>query len=92
MTYSCGYWKDARSLDEAQEHKFELICRKLYLQPGQRILDIGCGFGDALDYFGKVFKNYEKCNSRLFFTTPIKPSVFCFAPSWTQLDWGLEGY
>ncbi len=49
MNYSCAYWKDALSLDEAQENKLELICRKLYLQPGMRVLDIGCGWGP----FGK---------------------------------------
>lgn len=45
MNYSCAYWKDANSLDEAQENKLELICRKLSLHPGMRILDIGCGWG-----------------------------------------------
>lgn len=50
LTYSCGYWKNAKSLDEAQEHKFELICRKLNLQPVQRVLDIGCGWGSFMKY------------------------------------------
>jgi len=45
LNYSCAYWKDADTLDEAQENKLELICRKLYLEPGMRILDIGCGWG-----------------------------------------------
>jgi len=45
MNYSCGYWKNAHNLDEAQENKLDLICRKLYLKPGMRILDIGCGWG-----------------------------------------------
>lgn len=49
MNYSCAYWKDAGSLDKAQENKLELICRKLYLKPGMRVLDIGCGWGP----FGK---------------------------------------
>ena len=49
MNYSCAYWQDALSLDQAQENKLELICRKLYLKPGMRILDIGCGWGP----FGK---------------------------------------
>src|SRR5208283_379298 len=50
MTYSCGYWKDAKNLDEAQEAKLDLICRKLDLQPGDRILDIGCGWGSFIKY------------------------------------------
>jgi len=45
MNYSCAYWKDADTLDEAQESKMDLICRKLQLQPGMRLLDVGCGWG-----------------------------------------------
>ncbi|MGQ9799204.1 MAG: cyclopropane fatty acyl phospholipid synthase [Ignavibacterium sp.] len=45
MNYSCAYWKNAKNLDEAQENKLELICKKLYLEPGMRVLDIGCGWG-----------------------------------------------
>ncbi|WP_187263260.1 cyclopropane fatty acyl phospholipid synthase [Pontibacter beigongshangensis] len=45
MAYSCGYWQGADSLDMAQENKLDLICRKINLQPGQRVLDIGCGWG-----------------------------------------------
>ncbi|HEX2757748.1 MAG TPA: cyclopropane fatty acyl phospholipid synthase [Thermoanaerobaculia bacterium] len=45
MTYSCGYWARARTLDEAQEAKLDLICRKARLKPGMRVLDIGCGWG-----------------------------------------------
>ena len=45
MTYSCGYWRDAADLDAAQEAKLDLICRKLHLAPGMRLLDIGCGWG-----------------------------------------------
>jgi len=45
ITLSCGYWQAATSLDEAQEHKLDLICRKIHLEPQDRVLDIGCGFG-----------------------------------------------
>ena len=45
MQYTCAYWKDANTLDEAQENKLHLICRKLYLQPGMTVLELGCGFG-----------------------------------------------
>ncbi len=45
MNYSCAYWKNAANIDEAQENKLELICKKLYLKSGMRVLDIGCGWG-----------------------------------------------
>lgn len=50
MTYTCGFWANASNLDEAQEHKLDLICRKLDLKPGQRVLDIGCGWGSFMSY------------------------------------------
>ncbi|GGY74217.1 cyclopropane fatty acyl phospholipid synthase [Marinobacter zhanjiangensis] len=50
MTYTCGYWKDANNLEEAQVAKLDLICRKLGLQPGMRFLDIGCGWGSLMAY------------------------------------------
>jgi cyclopropane-fatty-acyl-phospholipid synthase len=45
MNYSCGYWETAAALDEAQEAKLDLICKKLLLKPGMTVLDIGCGWG-----------------------------------------------
>ena len=45
MQYTCGYWKDATTLDEAQEKKIDLICKKIMLKPGERVLELGCGFG-----------------------------------------------
>lgn len=50
LVYSCGYWRKAEGLDAAQEAKLDLVCRKLYLQPGMRVLDIGCGWGEALKF------------------------------------------
>jgi cyclopropane-fatty-acyl-phospholipid synthase len=50
MQYSCGYWKNAASLDEAQDSKLELICDKLALTSDDVLLDIGCGWGTLLRY------------------------------------------
>jgi cyclopropane-fatty-acyl-phospholipid synthase len=50
MLYTCAYWKNARTLDEAQEAKVDLICRKIGLREGQRVLDVGCGWGGFAKY------------------------------------------
>ncbi len=50
MNYSCGYWLRADTLEQAQQHKMELVCRKLELEPGMKLLDIGCGWGGMARY------------------------------------------
>jgi cyclopropane-fatty-acyl-phospholipid synthase len=50
MNYSCAFWREADSLDAAQEDKLSLTCRKLCLEPGMRLLDIGCGWGGFAGY------------------------------------------
>ncbi len=55
MIYTCGYWKNAKNLNEAQEDKLKLVCDKLELKPGLKLLDIGCGWGGFLRY---AVKNY----------------------------------
>lgn len=50
MAYTCGYWKNAHTLDKAQNDKYDLICRKLYLQPGENLLELGCGWGGFAKY------------------------------------------
>ncbi|MEF3275543.1 MAG: cyclopropane fatty acyl phospholipid synthase [Chloroflexus sp.] len=56
MIYSCAYWEHgARTLDEAQEAKLDLIARKLDLRPGMRVLDIGCGWGGTAQYLAERY-------------------------------------
>ena len=55
MAYTCAYWQNAESLDEAQDKKLDLICRKLDLKSGQRVLDIGCGWGSFMHYAAKNY-------------------------------------
>lgn len=50
MNYSCGYWRSASSLADAQTDKMDLICRKLQLEHGMSVLDIGCGWGGFAKY------------------------------------------
>ncbi|MDD9301962.1 MAG: cyclopropane fatty acyl phospholipid synthase [Desulfobacter sp.] len=56
MNYSCGYWKGAKDLDQAQKAKMDLICRKLCLEPGMRVLDIGCGWGGLAAYMAEHYQ------------------------------------
>ena len=55
MIYSCGYWENAKTLDEAQEAKLDLICRKLKLEKGMRLLDIGCGWGGLAQFAAEKY-------------------------------------
>ncbi|MFI7358706.1 class I SAM-dependent methyltransferase [Streptomyces avidinii] len=45
MVYSCAYWSTGSTLEQAQRDKLDLVCRKLALRPGDRLLDVGCGWG-----------------------------------------------
>ncbi|MFJ4899925.1 class I SAM-dependent methyltransferase [Streptomyces sp. NPDC088727] len=45
MVYSCAYWEDGGTLEDAQRDKLDLVCRKLALKEGDRLLDVGCGWG-----------------------------------------------
>ena len=55
MQYTCGYWKDAATLDQAQENKLHLICRKLQLKPGMTLLELGGGFGGFAHFAAKEY-------------------------------------
>ncbi len=56
MVYSCGYWKNANTLDEAQEAKLDLTCRKLGIKKGERVLDIGCGWGGFAQFAAERYR------------------------------------
>ncbi len=59
MVYSCGYWKNAETLEQAQEAKLDLIGRKLKLSSDDRVLDIGCGWGSFVKF---AYERY-RCKS-----------------------------
>ena len=56
MSYSCAYWQHADTLEQAQHNKLDMICRKLELKPGEKLLEIGCGWGGlarfAAEHYG----------------------------------------
>jgi len=56
MNYSCGYWKNASGLEEAQQAKLDLICRKIALKAGMKVLDIGCGWGGFAKFAAEKYQ------------------------------------
>jgi cyclopropane-fatty-acyl-phospholipid synthase len=69
LNYTCAYWKDSRNLDEAQEAKLELVCKKIGIHPGMRILELGCGWGSFAKYAA------EKHNASVLGVTVSKEQV-----------------
>jgi cyclopropane-fatty-acyl-phospholipid synthase len=55
MQYTCGYWKDAKTLDKAQENKLRLICHKIQLAPRMTVLELGGGFGGLAHFMASEF-------------------------------------
>jgi len=55
MQYTCAYWQDAKTLDEAQHNKLDLICRKLKLKPGMKVLELGGGFGGLARFMAEKY-------------------------------------
>jgi cyclopropane-fatty-acyl-phospholipid synthase len=73
LVYTCGYWKDAKTLDDAQEAKLDLICRKLDLKPGMTILELGCGWGGfakfAAEHYGVTVTGYTVSKEQVALAT-----------------------
>jgi cyclopropane-fatty-acyl-phospholipid synthase len=55
LNYTCAYWKNATTLDEAQEAKLDLVCRKIGLKPGMSVLELGCGWGSFAKYAAEKY-------------------------------------
>ncbi len=55
LNYTCAYWKNAKTLDEAQEAKLELVCKKIGLKPGMTVLELGCGWGSFAIYAAEKY-------------------------------------
>jgi cyclopropane-fatty-acyl-phospholipid synthase len=55
MAYSCGYWKQADTLEQAQQNKLDIICKKLKLAKGMHLLDIGCGWGSLVQHAARYY-------------------------------------
>ena len=55
LNYTCAYWKNAKNLDEAQEAKLELVCKKIGLKPGMTVLELGCGWGSFAIYAAEKY-------------------------------------
>jgi cyclopropane-fatty-acyl-phospholipid synthase len=75
MAYSCGYWERAETLDAAQRDKLDLICRKLRLEPGMRVLDIGSGWGSfaryAAEHYGVSIVGITVSRQQIEFATRV---------------------
>ena len=55
LVYTCGYWKNADNLDDAQEAKLDLVCRKIGAKPGMKILELGCGWGSFAKFAAEKY-------------------------------------
>ncbi len=55
LSYTCAYWPGANNLDEAQRGKMDLVCRKLGLEPGMKVLELGCGWGSFAKYAAEKY-------------------------------------
>ena len=84
MVYTCAYWKNAATLAEAQEAKLDLVCRKLGLEPGMRLLDLGCGWGGLAAFAA------EKYGCSVVGVTLSKDQQALGSEMWGHLDVDLR--
>jgi cyclopropane-fatty-acyl-phospholipid synthase len=69
LNYTCAYWENAANLDEAQEAKLDLVCKKIGLQPGMTVLELGCGWGSFAKFAA------ERYGARVLGVTVSKEQV-----------------
>ncbi len=79
MVYTCAYWKNAKTLTEAQEAKLDLVCRKIGLEPGMKVLDLGCGWGGFASWAA------EKYGATVLGVTLSKDQVSLGNQKWKHL-------
>jgi cyclopropane-fatty-acyl-phospholipid synthase len=84
MVYTCGYWANAKTLTEAQEAKLDLVCRKVGLKSGMRVLDLGCGWGGFASWAA------EKYGCTVYGVTLSKDQVALGNEKWRHLPVTLE--
>jgi cyclopropane-fatty-acyl-phospholipid synthase len=75
LNYTCGYWNNAATLDEAQDAKLELVCKKIGLKPGMKVLEFGCGWGSfaryAAEKYGAQVVGVTISNEQLAFANEV---------------------
>ena len=75
LLYTCGYWKRATNLDDAQEAKLDLVCQKIGLKPGMKVLEFGCGWGSfakfAAEKYGAQVVGLTISNEQLAFAKEV---------------------
>jgi cyclopropane-fatty-acyl-phospholipid synthase len=79
MVYTCAYWRNATDLQSAQEAKLDLVCKKLGLEPGMRVLDLGCGWGGLASWAA------EKYGCKVLGVTLSKDQVSLGNEKWKHL-------
>ncbi len=93
MVYSCAYWEDAKTLEKAQFNKLDLVCQKLDLEPGMRVLDIGHGWGGflrhAVKHYGVIGVGISPADNQI---TLAKERSRGMSITFKQMDYrNLEG-